>query len=380
MTEKLYYFSPYIKEFEATVVSYAECDGGYDVVLDKTAFFPEEGGQSSDNGYIADSRVTKVYETDGVIHHICSLKPESGNVKCIINFDERFEKMQCHTAEHILCGIIHRLFGLENVGFHLGEDEVVFDVSGVLTREDLDRVENLANEAVFANVPIQAWFPTPHELSSVEYRAKLDLTEGVRLVKIGEYDVCACCAPHVEHTGEIGLIKILDFMKHRGGTRIWMVAGKRALLDYRERYENIKKISGLLSAPQSDVSEVLSEFVNENTKLKNNLKAARLKIAELYAERVENIDKNEVFVLDDFTIPELIAFSNISCDKIGGICVALSGRDCNFKYVISSNTVDLKVIAPEINKALCGSGGGKPNMIQGSFATSIEEIKKYFLK
>ena len=378
MTEKLYYKSAYVKNFCAKVLSLAECDRGYDVILDKTAFFPEEGGQSSDTGIIGGAKVVHVFEDNGTIHHICENKPSSDDVECCIDFIARFEKMQCHTAEHILCGIIHKLFGFENVGFHLGEDEVVFDVDGVLTREELDKVEALANEAVFANANVITWFPTADELPEIEYRAKLDLTEGVRLVKIGDVDVCACCAPHVERTGEIGMIKILDFMKHRGGTRIWMVAGKRALLDYRARYENIKKISGLLSAPQSDVAEVLSEFLNENTKIKNNCKAARLKIAELYAEKIEPTDGSSVFVLDDFTIPEMIAFSNIACNKIGAICVALSGIDGDFKYVISSTNVDLKALAPEINKALCGNGGGRSNMIQGSFATSLEEIKKYF--
>lgn len=378
MTEKLYYVNPYIKEFDATVISVCKCDDGFDVVLDKTAFFPEEGGQSSDTGYIADASVKQVYESIGVIHHICDTAPSLTDVKCRIDFEPRFEKMQCHTAEHILCGIIHKFFGLDNVGFHLGEDEVVFDVDGVLSREDLDRVEDLANEAVFSNVSVTAWFPDKNELSTVQYRAKLDLTDGVRLVKIGEYDICACCAPHVERTGEIGLIKILDFMKHRGGTRIWMVAGRRALVDYRARYENIKKISGLLSAPQSDVAEVLSDFVNENTRLKNNLKFSRLKIAELYAERVENTDSSAVFLLEDFTIPELIAFSNIACRKVSGICVALSGVDGDYKYVISSQSENLKALAPEINKALMGSGGGKPNMIQGSFASTIKDIKAYF--
>ena len=378
MTQKLYYIDSYISQFNATVLSIGICDGGFDVVLDKTAFFPEEGGQGADTGRIGEVRVIDVFERDGVIHHICDGEPFLGEVEGSIDFDARFEKMQCHTAEHILCGIIHSLFGLENVGFHLGFDEVVFDVNGVLSREDLDRVEKLANEAVFANAPVSAWFPEAEELSSIQYRAKLDLTEGVRLVKIGDYDVCACCAPHVKATGEIGLIKILDFMKHRGGTRIWMVAGRRALMDYRVRYENIKRISGLLSAPQADVADVLSDFVNESTRLKSTLKLTRLKIAELYAEKVAPTSASAVFVLEDFTIPELIAFSNIACKKIGGICVALSGSEGDFKYVISSLKENLKALAPDINKALMGSGGGKPNMIQGSFASTLEEIKKYF--
>ena len=378
MTEKLYYHDAYISSFSANVVLVTPCDIGYDVVLDKTAFFPEEGGQSADTGKIGDAKVIHVYERDGVVHHITDKAPSIGEKHCVINFDDRFVKMQCHTAEHILCGIIHRLFGLDNVGFHLGEDEVVFDVSGVLDREQLDRVETLANEAVFANWPIETIFPTADELSNINYRAKLDITEGVRLVKIGNVDTCACCAPHVSNTGEIGLIKILDFMKHRGGTRIWMVAGRRALMDYRARYENIKAISGMLSTPQLETADTLKSYMAENDGIRAALKQARLRIAELEAEKIEPTDGSAVFYLPDFSIPELIAFSNVANKRIGNLTVALSGTDGDYKYVISSNTSDLRRMAKEINTALGGRGGGRAEMIQGSFSATLDEIKSYF--
>ena len=378
MTDKLYYKDAYIKEFCANILSVKKAENGFDAVLDKTAFFPKEGGQSADTGTIGSSRVLDVYEKDGVVHHILDTEPTEITVNCKIDFDERFEKMQCHTAEHILCGIIHKLFGLDNVGFHLGDDEVTFDVNGVLDRAQLDRVENLANEAVFSNIKVESIFPSKEELSHIEYRAKLDITEGVRLIKIGDVDCCACCAPHVSYTGEIGMIKILDFMKHRGGTRIWMVAGKRALFDYRKRYENIKKISGYLSTPQSDVADTLETYISDSENTKSVLKNARLKIAELNAEAIEKNEGSAVFLLPDFSIPELIAFSNIANKKIGGITVALSGCEGDYKYVISSNSVDLRAISKDINSALSGRGGGRPEMIQGSFGATLEMIKKYF--
>lgn len=378
MTEKLYYQNAYISSFMANVVDFKPTDKGYDVILDKTAFFPDEGGQSSDTGYIGGARVSYVYERDGVIHHITDKAPSMGEKYCCIDFEERFEKMQCHTAEHILCGIIHRLFGLDNVGFHLGDEEVTFDVNGVLDRAQLDKVEEIANNAVFSNWQIETLFPTAEELSSIEYRAKLDITEGVRLVKIGAVDTCACCAPHVASTGEIGMIKILDFMKHRGGTRIWMVAGKRALADYRARYDNIKRISGMLSTPQLETAATLENYISESEYIKASLKQARLKIAELEAERVEVTDCSVVFYLPDFTIPELIAFSNIANTKVGGITVALSGIEGDYKYVISSRSIDLRSMSKEINSSLSGRGGGRPEMIQGSFGCTLDEIKSFF--
>lgn len=377
-TEKLYYENAYISDFYASVISTQSIDGGYDVILDKTAFFPEEGGQSADTGYIAESRVLNVYEKDGVIHHITDTEPTLGEHWCSVDFDSRFEKMQCHTAEHILCGIIHSLFGFDNVGFHLGDDEVTFDVSGVLDRDQLDRVEEMANEVVFSNIQVEAFFPPERRLPYIKYRSKLDIAEGVRLVRIGEVDICACCAPHVSSTGEIGIIKILDFMKHRGGTRIWMTAGTRALIDYRRRYENIKKISGMLSTPQSDVAVTLEGYISDCEEMKAALKSARLKIAELYAMTVEPTEGNLVILLPDLTIPELIAFSNIANKRVGKITVALSGSDGDYKYVISSSSVDLSTLSKDINAALCGRGGGRAEMLQGSFATTLDEIKCYF--
>lgn len=377
-TEKLYYENAYTSDFYASVISTQSIDGGYDVILDKTAFFPEEGGQSADTGYIAESQVLNVYEKDGVIHHITDTEPTLGEHWCSVDFDSRFEKMQCHTAEHILCGIIHSLFGFDNVGFHLGDDEVTFDVSGVLDREQLDRVEEMANEVVFSNIQVEAFFPPERRLPYIKYRSKLDIAEGVRLVRIGEVDICACCAPHVSSTGEIGIIKILDFMKHRGGTRIWMTAGKRALIDYRRRYENIKKISGMLSAPQSDVAVTLEGYISDCEEMKAALKSARLKIAELYAMTVEPTEGNLVILLPDLTIPELIAFSNIANKRVGKITVALSGSDGDYKYVISSSSVDLSTLSKDINAALCGRGGGRAEMLQGSFVTALDEIKCYF--
>lgn len=380
MTEKLYYKDAYLRCFKAIVLSSEPAEEGYDIILNRTAFFPEEGGQSADNGYIGNARVLDAYESDGIIHHICDRPLSIGEYECQIDFDERYEKMQCHTAEHILCGIIHRLFGFDNVGFHLGADEVTFDINGVLDRAALDTVETEANRVVYSNLKVDTLFPEAEELSSMEYRAKLDITEGVRLVRIGEVDTCACCAPHVKATGEIGAIKILDFMKHRGGTRIWMTAGIRALLDYRQRYENIKRISGMLSVPQSEVAVALQTYMADCDDTRAALKAARLKIAELSADSVSNTDGSLVCLYPDFTIPELIAFSNSALPHVGGILVALCGGEGDYKYVISSRTEDLRQRYKDINSALSGRGGGRPEMIQGSFAASLDEIKSYFLK
>lgn len=377
MTEKLYYKDSYISEFSARVVSVTEVSDGYDIVLDKTAFFPEEGGQSADSGYIGELKVKYVYEKDGVVYHKTDAVPERDTVFCKIDFNERFDKMQQHTAEHILSGVIHSLFGYENVGFHLGDDVVTFDIDHPLTREELDRVEDLANEAVFRNLKVEAFFPTKKELENETYRSKLDLTENVRLVKIGDVDSCACCAPHVNYTGEIGLIKCLDFMHHRGGVRITMCAGGRALKDYREKYRNIREISAILSEPQHTTAEALNKYVSDKEKQKLELKTIKRVYAESLADNVSS-DGNLVIILDHVGMDELRDFANKAVKHVKGILVALIGSDNDYKYVMASSSVDLRVKAKDINEKLSGRGGGHPQMIQGSLFTDIKTIKKYF--
>lgn len=380
MTQKLYYIDAYIKSFTATVLDVIKDEKGIAIVLDRTAFFPEEGGQSADKGYISDARVIDVREKGGVIYHYVDKACDVGAaVECTLDFAERFEKMQCHTAEHIISGAIKRLFGLDNVGFHLGETEVTMDVNGYLTREELDEIELIANRAVFDNVPVTASFPSVETLAGLTYRSKLDLTDNVRIVEVEGYDMCACCAPHVARTGEIGLIKILDFEKHRGGLRINIAAGYRALRDYRVKYANILKASALFSEPQATVASAAESFLSSYEELKSRLKQTRLALARLEAERIPETDGSYICHYADFTPDELREVVNCAKHKVKGILVALSGNHGDYKLVMSSAGVDLSSIHKRIFLDLKGRGGGRDNMIQGSLTSSFDEIRAYFL-
>lgn len=381
MTEKLYYTDAYIKEFEASVIDSYEDGSRYVAILDRTAFFPEEGGQSADSGTIGSAKVIDVREKGGVIYHYVDASLEIGaSYTCKIDFDERFEKMQCHTAEHIISGAIKRLHGLDNVGFHLGKTEVTMDVNGYLTREELDEIELIANRAVFDNVKVTATFPSAEELSRLDYRSKLDLTENVRIVNIEGYDLCACCAPHVARTGEIGLIKILDFEKHRGGLRINIAAGYRALFDYREKYGNILRASALFSEPQPTVADAAETFLASYEELKGRLKAARLNNARLEASLIAPTDSSLVCYYPDLTAEEMREIVNCSKEKVGKILVVLTGKDGDYKYIMTSANVDLSPVYKQINSDLSGRGGGRDNMIGGSFASDLDTIKEYFKK
>ena len=249
MTEKLYYQDSHLFTFEAAVLDCRKEKKGYSVVLDRTAFFPEGGGQLADTGVLGGVRVLDVHERGGEICHCTDAPLEIGaHVEGIVDAGQRLRRMQNHSGEHILSGLVHNAYGFNNVGFHMGAECMIIDFSGELTWEQLTELETRANEVVRQNIPLHIWFPDANELQSLEYRSKLELTENVRIVEIPGVDRCACCAPHVERTGEVGIVKILDSQRHRGGVRVSVVCGLDALEDYRARQESVTEISRALSA------------------------------------------------------------------------------------------------------------------------------------
>ena len=378
-TEKLYYADSYMKSFTASVISCEREGDLFLAVLDKTAFFPEEGGQYADKGTLSGIEVLDVKEKDGIIYHKLASAVEVGATVCgEVDFNERFEKMQCHTAEHILSGIIHREFGLNNVGFHLGAEDVTMDISAPLTKEQLRTVEKMANEAVFANVRVNVLYPTSNELKGMEYRSKIDFTDGVRVVVIEGYDSCACCAPHVNCTGEIGIIKILDAEGLRGGMRIHITAGKRAYSMYSEMQDTLSKISHAVSLPRLEVYEGVERLVKENERLSLEYKRMRLQNFEREGDSVPCTDGNLVLSFADASYDELRAVANRASERVGGILVLLSGEEENYKFVCTSANVDLRAQMQKINTALNGKGGGNSSMVQGSFSASLESIREYF--
>ena len=380
MTEKLYYKNAYMKNFSSRVVSCEPCEGGYAIALAATAFFPEEGGQYADTGVLNGIIVNDVQEKDGVIYHMTDTPIEVGSVVAgTIYFNARYEKMQCHTAEHILCGLIFKTYGLNNVGFHLGADDVTMDISAPLTWDQLIEIEHRANLIVYENVPVTTVFPTSEELPSLEYRSKLDLTENVRIVNIGDYDSCACCAPHVAATGEVGLIKILDAEKLRGGMRIHIRAGIRAYREVAKMQATLSEISHMLSLPRLDTAEGVRKLLCDNETKKSELKAAREKYFEREAELATPTEGNLVLSFLDATQDDLRTLANAAISKIGGILVLLSGTDGAYRFVLASRSVDLRTEVKKITAALGGGGGGSSIMAQGTLAATLTDIEKYFI-
>lgn len=378
-TEKLYYKDAYIKEFSAFALLCESCERGYDVVLDKTAFFAEGGGQTSDTGVIGNANVFDVQQIDGVIHHYTDTPVEvNKELHCALNFEERFDKMQQHTAEHIVSGLLHSLFGSENVGFHLGHLAVTVDTSLELSREQLLEVERLANEAVYKNLPVKVAFPSDEELASLEYRSKLELLSDVRIVNIEGYDSCACCAPHVASTGEIGLIKLTDFVKHKGGLRISMLAGRRAYDYVLAICEQAEVISRELSAPKEQISGEVIKLKEARAFSDCKLSSFAHEMAALIAESYREGNYNLVIYQPAFDSSSMRALLNALKRKVSGTLVGLTGEEKNYKYVLMSESESFASEVKRANDALGGKGGGRAPMATGFFTATLREIKEYF--
>ena len=378
MTEKLYYTDSHIHEFSARVLSCEKAKKGFAVVLDKTAFFPEGGGQPADTGNIGPAAVRDVQEQNGEIFHYTDQALTPGEeYACALDWEQRLCRMQNHSGEHIVSGITHKLYGFDNVGFHMGAECMTIDFSGELSWEQLTEIETLANQAVRDDLPVKTCFPGPEALSQMEYRSKLELTRDVRIVEIPGTDRCACCAPHVKRTGEIGLIKLLSAERHRGGVRIELVCGMDALRECRLMQENVTAISGLLSAKRAKSAAAVERVLAEQARLKERVAELSMALARLKAERFGYTEGNIcVFdkVLDEVALRELV---NLLMEKCGGMAGAFSGSDeTGYMYIIGSKNIDLRSHSREINAAINGKGGGTAEMIRGRASTSAENIQK----
>ncbi|MBR5538918.1 MAG: hypothetical protein IKU61_03380 [Clostridia bacterium] len=381
MTERLYEKNAYCSEFEASVVSCTENGGGYDVVLDRTAFFPEGGGQAPDKGTLDGIAVLDVQIRDGVIYHTTEKSIECGkNVVGKLDFALRFSRMQRHSGEHVLSGIVHSIYGYNNVGFHMSEEEMTVDFDGVLSPKDIEKVEKEVNFTLWKNLEIKPFFPTDEEAEKIPYRSKLDITENLRLVEIDGVDVCACCAPHVAKTGEVGIVKIIDATPNKGGTRLTVLAGDVALSDYARLNSANKEMMKTLSVARNDVAEaakrqvdLLSELRHEASELKCRLAWSELKTTQVGCAKVAFSEK--------LSYDELRYCSNMLTDAGSEINFLLSTDDYeNYIYVISSPTRNIRLIVKSLNDAFDGRGGGRDNYAQGKIVCKETEKIEAFVK
>ena len=380
MTERLFDLDSKLCEFDAEVISCNQTDGKYEILLDKTAFFPNEGGQTSDVGALCGTNVLNVVERHGEIFHICDAPIDVGTtVHGKIDFSHRYYNMQNHTGEHIISGLVHAKYGYENVGFHLSREGMTVDFSGELTREQLDEIEELANRVIHECHLIKCYYPTSQELAGISYRSKLENLENTRLVVIDGVDVCACCAPHVYNTGEVGIIKILDFIRYKGGVRLNVICGMAALYDYREKYNQCKAISNALSVKQNEVFEATQRLLDTIDGYREKLYFAKRELRSYKLAAIKETHGNICIFEDDLDTNDARELVNSAMEKCGGICACFVGNDKDgYKYIAASNTQNMREVATEMKNKLSARGGGSEKMIQGSTPETKEKIQEFF--
>ena len=374
-TEKLFYQDAYLRETTAKVLECRQGKHGYEIVLDRTCFYPEGGGQPGDQGTINGIRVTDTHEKDGLVLHYTEEPIAVGTeVKALIDWNRRFDLTQQHSGEHMVSGVVHRIYGYDNVGFHMGADMVTIDFSGELTEQQLRGVEQEVNEKIWLDSPVKCWYPTPAELKEIPYRSKKELTGKVRIVEFPGADICACCGTHVAHTGEIGLVKILSVEKFHSGVRVEMLSGRRALQYLTAVQDQNRQISQLLSAKVMETAKAVKNLAAELENKRQQVTA--MENAQFAALAEQYRDKGDVCIKVDGLSADGVRRAAIAVQETcGGRAAIFSGdEESGYKYAVGQLQGDLRAWVKELNAALHGRGGGKPGFVQGSAAAKWDEI------
>ena len=385
-TQKYYEADAYRREADAVILA-AEPDGrgGGKLALDGTVFYPEGGGQPADHGTLtlpdgARLTVTDVHEQGGVIWHRVDALPDTAApgtaVTGRIDWAWRFDKMQQHTGEHILSGILHQMFGAENVGFHIGSDAVRMDTSVPISAEGLREAELAANRIVWQNVPVLITYPTREELARMTYRSKKEIEGQVRIVTIPGADVCACCGTHTAATGAVGQIKILAAENYKGGVRLSIVCGERALLAAQAMRQRQADIGALLSAKPSETAHAVHRVYDEYTALKFAHFGLCSELFDALAAQVAP-GADAIRIVPGLDPDGLHRLAARLSEATTGLCAALTANEKGTGYCLAQAGGDVRALTKALNTALNGRGGGKPGSCQGSCAAAPEQVETF---
>ncbi|MDO4478386.1 MAG: alanine--tRNA ligase-related protein [Lachnospiraceae bacterium] len=380
-TVKLFDDTAYLMDFEAVVVSCEarktkEEETVYDVILDRTAFFPEQGGQSCDKGVLADLEVLYVGIEDDVVTHTLKAPLEVGTeVEGHVDVGHRFMNMQQHSAEHLFSGLAHTLFGCTNVGFHLSEREVTVDFDKALTEEDLRLLESGVNDVITSNIKSEILYPTKEEEKTLDYRSKKEIAGQTRLVRYPGVDLCACCAPHVKRTGEIGLFKVVSFQNYKGGIRVWILAGKRAFDYMNARTEEMVSIARMMSTSTTEVAGKITAMQEDIRSLKAAAQKAEARVLALtFAALPEDEAVTVLFMAEADSKAVRNAVTDRVAEKGGVTAVFIGSDETGYHYVLGAS----EGRTGALNKALkdqCGARGGGKEIAEGNVSATAEQLR-----
>ncbi len=377
-TVKLYYENAFTQDFTAVVESCGAVKGGFAVVLDRTAFYPEGGGQPADHGTLGEARVLDVHEKDGVVTHLCDRElPVGAAVSGRIDWARRFDHMQQHSGEHIVSGMLCSTFHCDNVGFHMGADVVTIDYNADITWEQVLEVEQRANAYIWEDHPMHIWYPSPAELAALPYRSKKELTGAVRITEFPGADMCACCGTHVLRSGQVGLVKFLSCQKFRDGVRLELLCGRRAADFLSACWEQARQIGQSLSVKPEASFPAVSRMQAELLHTKE--RAARLEEQSFAHTAAEYAGKGDTVLV---TGPLEGDGARRLCDAVaqtcGGRCAVFAGEDGAYRYAVIHTGQDIRPLVKDMNDTLHGRGGGRDGFAQGSAACTAEEIRAFF--
>ena len=376
---KLFENDSYLTRFTARVLSCAQGKKGYDITLDQTAFFPEGGGQPYDTGTLGGVQVLEVHNREGQIVHTCAGPLEVGaQVEGLVDWERRLDHMQQHSGEHSVSGLAHAKYDCDNVGFHMGSDVVTIDLNVELDQQQLEELELDANRYLWQDRPVQLLYPTADELERMDYRSKKAIQGQVRIVTFPGADTCACCGTHVRSAGQVGLIKLLSVQRFRDGVRIELVCGGRALRYVNAMVAQNRHISNLLSTKAAETGRGVERLLEENHQLKARLTA--MEDARFRALAEQYTGAGDVLLFEEGLTPDgLRRLCDAVLNVCGGRCACFSGDDAGgYAYAVGQRGGDLRAFSKDMNQALGGRGGGKPDFVQGRVSAGREQIEGYF--
>jgi alanyl-tRNA synthetase len=390
MTEQTYYNDQYKRADSSQVQRVDQLKKNYGIVLDRTIFYPEGGGQPGDTGFVGSSRIIDTKNRDGDIYHITEKSPEfqpGDVVNCTLDWGRRYDYMQQHSGQHILSGVMHSLFEIATVSVHQGEEYLTIETDREeVSEEEILAVEYETNRIITQNIPITILTVDEAAAGKMNLRRAPKVSGVVRLVQVGEYDIVACGGMHVSDSSEVRLVSWIGLEKIRGQLRLIWKVGDRALLDYREKTEIVKKLSEIYSSPQSMIvtSAVAREEqlrIAQQTVSELETVVVRLKMTELAAQAVSY---NDILVIvGDFSAEGSgflkNAVRNLPTDKPLVFCGVQKLGETELIWSIAANQENL-VDFPAVRKILFplidAKGGGKPPVWQGK-GNSIDGIDQF---
>lgn len=379
-TERLYDLDSSLRQCSALVRACRETEKGYEVLLSATCFFPEGGGQPADRGTIGGAAVKDVQLREGEVIHLCDGPLEPGSrVECLLDYERRFLHMQTHCGEHILSGMVLREYGLHNVGFHMGEGYNTVDFDGEMTPEMCRQVEELVNRAIWENVPVKVWYPDGEALEKLPLRKKPEVDEPLRVVEIPGLDCCCCCGTHTAATGQIGLLRITDQMRYKGGARLTFVCGLDALRASAGEHTVLRELGTRFSCKPEQVPQAVGRLEEELGLLKNALAGKGRHLARLLALRFEReaVEKDGV----RYCLGEARELDPGDCKTLAlslaeqeNTVAFVLGGGATPRYVLAKHPdtpADLQAICRRVNEAFSGKGGGSALLCQGTLSPAL---------